>query len=152
MHEPDQGSAHASSFITNENKKGCICTLFLFSAKLRLRISEVSLVSAKSRLGAYCRDLYGLLNHVWVEFTPLVDRRHDAELYHLVAHLAEVLVALLELCLLLSVAGHRLEAYTVLVDSGFHSHHNVMELVVVNVNTCRPLECRTAHSCCYHLN
>ena len=41
---------------------------------------------------------------------------------------------------------------TICVELGLHSHHNVLELVVVYITTCRPTEWLTTHSGSNHLN
>ena len=82
-----------------------------------------------------------LKSKVGVDFAPVGDGRHDAELDYFVAQGAEVLVALVKFFFLLRRTGHGFHGHTVFIHSGFHGHHDVAEAVVVHVGSHRPAEC-----------
>lgn len=91
---------------------------------------------------------------VRVHLFPLSYWRNDAELYDLIAHLAKVLVRLLEASELFLSTCRLCEVNTSLVDSSRHSHHYVLEtaLVAVYIATCWQSELLTTHSSLDHLN
>ena len=89
---------------------------------------------------------------VGVQLIPLVDGRHNAHGDNLVAQCAEVLVAALQLGLLGGCALDGSNLHTVGCNLGFHSHHDVVETVVVYVSANGPAEFGAAHGCGDHLD
>ena len=94
----------------------------------------------------------GLLYQVGVDFAPLLYRRYDVESYKLIAHLAEVLIALVELSHLLRSTYWHLIRTAILVESGVHCHHDVLILLIIHIGSCRPAECLATHDGANHLN
>ena len=91
---------------------------------------------------------------VWIHLFPLIYCRNDAQLNDLVAHLAEVLVRLVQGSDLLLSTCRLCEVNTSLVDSSRHSHHYILEaeLVVIYIATCWQSELLTTHSSLDHLD
>ena len=91
---------------------------------------------------------------VLVVLVPLLHWRHDAEVDNLLAHVAEVLVALLQVCHLLLCARRSGVVDASLVDSCRQSHHHVLdaELRQVCVAASRQCERLAAHSGLDHLH
>ena len=89
---------------------------------------------------------------VWIDLVPLRDGRNDVQRNEFVAHLAEVLVALVELGVLLRSALGNLKLGALSSHGGLHSHHDVVVLVCLNVCSNGEAECLTTHSGTNHLN
>ena len=86
-----------------------------------------------------------------INLIPLLYRRNDVESNQLIAHLAEVSIACVEQSHLLGCSlGHLVRA-SVGVESGVHSHHDVLVLLVLDVCACRPCERLATHDGTNHL-
>ena len=98
-------------------------------------------------------DFVGILrSEIRINLAPLINGRHNAEFDNLVAHFAEVLIALFEFSLFGRSSGGLFVADSVLIDNSLHGHHNVLEMAVVNIRAGRPTERFATHSGCYHLD
>ena len=88
---------------------------------------------------------------VGIDLVPLADGGNDAQVNQLVAHLAQVVVAGIELLVLAGQTLRNLVAGTILVEGGVHCHHDVVVLVVANVGAHGEAELLAAHGCADHL-
>ena len=89
---------------------------------------------------------------VRVDLRPLSDGRYDVQRHELVAHLAEVLIAGIELGVLLGQTLRHFEVGTRNVEGGLHGHHDVVVFVSLHIGSDGEAERFAAHSRTNHLN
>ena len=103
-------------------------------------------------LNAECLSVCVEKLQVRVDFTPLFDSRNDVEGYQLVPHLAEMLVACIELGDFLRSSLRHLVGASVLVEHGVHGHHDVVVLVGLHVCSSWVFESLSTHDRADHLH